>query len=89
MKKKTIILLILGVLVYAGLIWLVRSNHIARTISKWILGIILGIWGLDFVLGQFAGLISDDLQEKMVAFFLALCPVLLALAPLFVAAIAK
>lgn len=89
MKKKTIILLILGVLVYAGLIWLVRSNHTARTISQWILGIILGIWALDFVLGQFAGLISEDLAEWTAEVFRALCPVLLVLAPLFVAAIVK
>ena len=89
MKKKTLLFLLLGVVVYAAVIWFVRSNQTARAVAKWVCGIVLGVWGLDWLLGQFAGLISETLQEKMVAVFMGMCVAVIALVPLFVAAIIR
>ena len=52
-------------------------------------GIVLAVWGLDWLLGQFAGLVSETLQEKMVAVFMGMCVAVIALVPLLVAAIIR
>lgn len=89
MKKKALLFLLLGVAVYAAVIWLVRSNGTARTVAVWVCGISMAVWGLDWLLGQFAGLVSETLQEKLAAAFLPLSAAMLVLLPLFLAVIIK
>lgn len=87
MKKVCIVLAV--VLVYTAAIWLIRTNETAMTIAKWVVGIPFAAWGLDWLIGQFAGLFSEKLQEKLAAAFLPLSVAVLALLPIFLAVIIK
>ena len=89
MKKKTLLILPLCLVAYAAVIWLVRSNMTARTVAKWVCGVSMAIWGLDWLFGQFAGLFSEDLADILAAAFLPISAVIVALAPLLVAVIIR
>lgn len=87
MKKWFIAFAILAA--YAALIWLVWVNDTAMSIARWVCGISLGVFALDWLVGQFAGLFSDRLQEWCAGAMLPISACLLVLFPLFVAVIVR
>lgn len=73
------------IVAYVAIIWLVRTNSIAMTAARWITGISLAVFALDWLVGQIAGLFSDKLQEWCSAAILPIVAFLCALFPLFLA----
>ncbi len=90
MKKKYIFLLCAGIIAYAGIIWLVRTNDVATNIARWVCVACFSILFLDWLGIQVAGfLLWDTVGDYLAAAFLPICAIVLCVFPLFIAVVIR